>query len=149
MIATYLLLAAGFLLPVASIGLDAALDNAGLPPLFMHHPGGSRMEREIARLTAPLPPRREEVTPVDFFTTWPQRQTPSDLPARLGLIVAVDRPGRHRAPEPEELTTTGQFWAIVDNLGNLNEPCAHCATPEDGEPAHAGCPGCADRKSVV
>ena len=43
----------------------------------------------------------------------------------------------------EELTTTGQFWAIVEGLGNLNEPCAHCATPEDGEPAHAGCPGCA------
>jgi hypothetical protein len=98
-----------------------------------------RTARDIARITAALAAPRRALIPED----WPRRQTPSDLPARAGLVVAVDRPGRHRAPElPEELTTTGQFWRIVDNLGDLWEPCAHCATPEDGEPAHAGCPGC-------
>jgi hypothetical protein len=59
------------------------------------------------------------------------------------LIVGYDRPGRHRAPEPDELSTTGEFWKIVDQIGDLEKPCAHCATPEDGEPAHAGCHGCA------
>lgn len=142
-----LILIAAALIPLGSIVLDMALDNAGQAPLFLHR-RQQNGAAEIARLTAPLPPRREEVTPVDFFDTWPQRQTPSDLPARVGLVVGEDRPGRHRAPEPEEQQArwngySGQFWAIVDGLGDLDKPCTHCATPEDGEPAHVGCPGCA------
>ena len=125
------LLCLAFFLPVGSIARTMYRDEADC-----------QAERDIARITAALAPERESLLPEDFHDTWPQRQTPSDLPPRVGLIVAVDRPGRHRAPEPEELTTTGQFWAIVDTLRQLEQPCAHCATPEDGEPAHAGCPGC-------
>ena len=133
-----LCLCLGLLLPVGSILHSFARDEAD-----------DRTARDIARITAALAPERDSLLPEDFHDTWPQRQTPSDLPPRVGLIVAVDRPGRHRAPEPEELTTTGQFWAIVDTLRQLEQPCAHCATPEDGEPAHAGCPGCSCPCSLV
>ena len=149
-----LCLCLGLLLPVGSILHSFAREEAD-----------DRTARDIARITAALAPERDSLLPEDFHDTWPQRQTPSDLPPRVGLIVAVDRPGRHRAPEPDdELTTTGQkFWAIVDTLRQLEQPCAHCATPEDGEPgeartarsrwtaepAHAGCPGCSCPCSLV
>lgn len=111
----------------------------------------SRAEADIERLSvATLPERREAVLPIDWHETWPPRQTPSDLPARVGLVVGEDRPGRHEvgvAPGTDLQrarwnTPTGQFWVIVEELGDLEQPCAHCATPEEGEPAHAGCPGC-------
>jgi len=133
-----LLLCLAFFLPVGSIVRTISKEEAR-----------AREKRDMDTLTAPLAPERESLLPEDFHDTWPQRQTPSDLPPRVGLIVAVDRPGRHRAPDPEELTTTGQFWAIVDTLRQLEQPCAHCATPEDGEPAHAGCPGCSCPCSLV
>jgi hypothetical protein len=132
----YLLLGVGFVLPVGRIAwLITAEETA------------RRDAAELVRLDfTDLPhPRQSLVSP--HPTAWPQRQTPSDLPPRAVLVVAEDHPmgaqyvGRHRAPGPaEELTTTGQFWTIV---ANLDRPCAHCTTPEDGEPAHAGCPGCA------
>jgi hypothetical protein len=72
-----------------------------------------RTVRDIARLTAAeLPPERDALLPEDWRT-----------------------PLCWTSP-------TGQFWAIVEQLGDLWAPCTHCATPEDGEPAHAGCPGC-------
>ena len=139
---TLALLLAGLLLPLASIGVDLLRDAQDLPPLG--HARARRRQQEVERLTAPLPKARDSLLPEDFYATWPQRQTPSDLPPRMFLVVAADRVGRHRAPEPvEELSTTGQFWAIVEDFGDLTQPCAHCTTPEDGEPAHAGCPGCA------
>lgn len=135
MIVTYLLLAVGFVLPMASIGASMIRDNENC-----------RTEAELAAWAKLFAEERDSLLPEDFHQTWPQRQTPSDLPPRVGLVVAVDRPGpgRHRAAEPkDELTTTGQFWRIVEDFGALEQPCAHCATPEDGEPAHVGCPGCA------
>ena len=70
--------------------------------------------RDIARLTAvTLPPPRDDLLPEDWGT-----------------------PPHWRSP-------TGEFWAIVEQLGDLGKPCVHCTTPEDGEPAHAACPGCA------
>ena len=128
---TTLLLCLAFFLPAGFIARTIYLDEAE-----------DRAVRYHAAWKTDFAPERASLLPEDFHDTWPQRQTPSDLPPRVGLIVAVDRPGRHRAPEPEELSTTGQFWAIVDTLRQLEQPCAHCATPEDGEPAHAGCPGC-------
>jgi len=129
----YLLLGVGFVLPVGRIAALMVRDGAN-----------ARVEADIARILAPLPEERGSLLPEDFYATWPQRQTPSDLPPREFLVVAADRVGGHRAPEPvEELSTTGQFWAIVEDFADLTQPCAHCTTPEDGEPAHAGCPGCA------
>lgn len=135
----------------------------------------TRTENDLARMLAPLPAARESLLPEN----WPQPQRPLDMPARhdtAGLAAyrlrsrvfepAEDEPivvelhvsgGRHRLGEAVGTSAqrarwnspTGQFWAIVDGLGDLNEPCAHCATPEDGEPAHAGCPGCACPCSTV
>lgn len=124
MTAVYLGLLVGFMLPMGSIGRDIWRDEMK-----------AATARDIARITAPLPPARDSLLPLD----WPRRLTPSDLPARVALVVVEDGAGRHRAPDP--VTTTGEFWAIVDNPAN-SWTCAHCATPEDGEPAHVGCPGC-------
>lgn len=141
---TTAILVALFVLPLGSIALDLRRDELDLPPLGLAR--HLRMqEAEFDRLTAPLPEWRESLLPVDWHETWPQRQTPSD-----GLIVGEDRPGRHEVgvaagsleQQARWNSPTGQFWVIVDRLRDLEEPCAHCATPEDGEPAHAGCPGC-------
>lgn len=128
---------------------------------------------EMARLTATLPPARTDLS------DWPERVTPSDLPGigataelaaiplRSRLLVAEPTPvivaelhvsgGRHRLGEALGTqnqqamwnSPTGQFWLIVSDLGDLWEPCSHCAAPEDGEPAHVGCPGCSCPCSLV
>jgi hypothetical protein len=116
---------------------------------------------EVSRLTAELPP----VGPLD----WPMRVTPLALPGIGETEALAAVPGRPRVAEPAMVaelrvaggrhhlgealgtreqqvtwdTPTGQFWLIVDSLGDLEEPCSHCAAPEDGELAHVGCPGCA------
>lgn len=163
MTAVYLCLAAGFFVPAGSIVLDMRRDELDLPPLGY---GRRRVASEIERLTAPLPPARP-LDPAD----WPQPVSPLDLPslgdtealadtvlssrvfepapapAVLGLPAGV---GRHHvgvAPGTDDQrarwnTPTGQFWQIVEALSDLSEPCSHCGAPEDGEPAHAGCPGC-------
>lgn len=150
------------------IVLLEALCLAGLAQLAAadHRVRVSRLfAAEVARLTAELPPVRE--------LDWPARVRPSDLPGighteelaafplRSRVLVAEPAPvvvaqlhvtgGRHHLGEAtgtqEQRATwdspTGQFWLIVDNLGDLEEPCSHCSAPEDGEPAHVGCPGCA------
>jgi hypothetical protein len=113
---TALILCCLLLLPLGSILLDMDRDDAGLDPLFVGR--RRRHEAELARLTAPLPPKRDSLLPI--------------------------RPQVHQPPRvrPAWDTPTGEFWVIVDRISDLEEPCAHCATPEDGEPAHAGCPGC-------
>lgn len=87
---------------------------------------------------------------------FPEPVTPMDLPARDATFVyngpsrVREVPGRHRLGEATGTvaqqawwnTNTGQFFLIVAELGDLDEPCSHCAAPEEGEPAHAGCPGC-------
>jgi hypothetical protein len=123
-----------------------------------------RLAAELTRLSADLPPARAVLD-------WPEPLSPLDLPG-IGhtealadvalssrIFEAAPEPlvvglavtgGRHHlgvAPgtEAQRLrwnSPTGQFWAIVDDLGDLWEPCSHCAAPEDGEQAHAGCPGC-------
>lgn len=116
-----------------------------IPAQFAYDNATCRTERELAAWEQAFAEARDSLLPEDFFQAWPQRQTPSDMPARRGVVVAEDRPGRHRPPEPprDELTNTGQFWLIVDGFTDLTQPCSHCAAPEDGEPAHVGCPGCA------
>jgi hypothetical protein len=164
---TYLLLAAGFLAVPFSIGVDIWSDNRGLPPLG--YARALHRQSELARLTAPLPAPRASLLPLEL--DWPRPLSPLDLPgightAELAAVqlssrvfVAEDVPivvqlaveGRHHigvAPGTREQrarwnTPTGQFWAIVEDLRDLDEPCSHCTTPEDGEPAHAACPGCA------
>jgi hypothetical protein len=154
-----------FVWPVRSIGWTMYRD--AVPKLDKRS--------ELERLTAPLPEVRESLLPVDWRDTWPQRQTPSDLPARHAtaeleayplaprvrtatvLAVAEITEGRHHigvAPGTELQrqrwnSPTGQFWIIVGDIADLDQPCAHCAAPEDGEPAHAGCPGCSCPCSLV
>lgn len=156
----YLLLAVGFVLPTGSIGFDMLRE-------MIRDAAGIRTERDIARLTGPLPPARLSLLPED----WPQPLSPLDLPGightaelaavelRSRVFVAEPEPivarlavlgGRHRAGEAPGTVAqraawnspTGQFWVIVDRLRDLEDPCSHCAAPEDGEPAHVGCPGC-------
>ncbi len=136
-----LLLCLGFFLPIGSLGLDMIRDNATC-----------QAERDIRRIRAAWQEAesRTKLLPEDFFSTWPERLTPSDLPGRLGLVVGSDT-GRHHIGNAIGTATqralwnspTGQFWAIVENLTDLTEPCAHCTTPEEHERAHVGCPGCA------
>jgi hypothetical protein len=97
-------------------------------------------------LDDPLPHARQSLMPM--------RQSPSDLPDRwdtAGLAaVELGSRARHRLGEAVGTdaqrarwnTPTGQFWLIVEALGDLDEPCSHCAAPEEGERPHAGCPGC-------
>jgi len=107
---TALLLCLAFFLPVGSIARTMYRDEADC-----------QAERDIARITAALAPERDSLLPEDFHDTWPQRQTPSDLPPRVGLIVAVDRPGRHAVgtavgtTEQQALwnSPTGQFNTLV------------------------------------
>lgn len=151
---TVLILCLLFPLPLISIARDLHRDRAS-----------EHAEAEIARLTAELPPARADLS------EWPAPLSPLDLPgigateqlAATELSSRVFRAepapivaelhvggGRHRAgvatgtaeQQARWNTSTGQFWQIVDGLGDLWEPCTHCTTPEDGEPAHAGCPGC-------
>lgn len=104
--------------------------------------------KDLQRLTDPLPAPRQNLT-------YPLPVSPMDLPARwdtraLASVELASR-ARHRIGEAPGTvaqrarwnTPTGQFWLIVEQLGDLEEPCSHCAAPEDGERAHAGCPGCA------
>jgi len=161
----YALLAVGFCAVPISITVDFWSDNKGLPPLG--YTRTRRRQQELERLTAPLPEARTSLLPTD----WPQPVTPLDLPGigHTAELAAVQLSSRVFAPEPAPVVVelvvlegrhrvgvapgtqaqrarwnspTGQFWAIVEDL-DLDEPCTHCAAPEDGEPAHAGCPGCA------
>lgn len=130
-----------------------------------------RLALELVRLSADLPPARAVLD-------WPEPLSPLDLPgightealadvalssrifeaAPEPLVVGLAAAGgRHHisvAPgtEAQRLrwnSPTGQFWAIVDGLGDLWEPCTHCAAPEVGERAHVGCPGCSCPCSLV
>lgn len=145
------------LLPTGSIGWDIWSDEMA-----------DRTARDLARLSVGSLPAARSLNPDD----WPKPLSPLDLPsigdtsalaaAQLAPRVVVAAPvpvvaelrvggGRHRlgaVPGTERQqaswdTPTGQFWLIVDGIGDLTEPCSHCAAPEDGEPAHVGCPGCA------
>lgn len=155
---TYLLLGVGFFLTTGNIGWTLRRDVLN-----------ERTEADLRRLTVPLPERRESIASPEPHE-WPQRLTPSDLPgigytdelaavelqsrvflaAPAPVAVQVGDTGRHHigvAPGTSSQqarwnSNTGQFWLIVEGLGDLDEPCTHCATPEDGEPAHVGCPGC-------
>lgn len=136
MILTYLSLGLGFVLPYGSIAWDMARDYASV-----------RDGLDIARITAPLPARRRDLS------QWPAPLSPLDLPG-IGHTAELDSRARYRGRHrigtavgaPAQVarwnSPTGQFWLIVDQLGDLSVPCAHCVSPEDGEPAHAGCPGC-------
>lgn len=154
---TALILCALFPWPLLSIARDLHRDR-----LTELH------EQEVARLTAELPPARadlsdwpERITPTDLPGIGHTAELAAmPLGSRLQLV-AEPAPvvvaqlhvtgGRHHLGEAlgtqvQQVawnTATGQFWLIVDGLGDLSEPCSHCAAPEDGEPAHAGCPGCA------
>jgi hypothetical protein len=110
----------------------------------------SRAEADIARILAPLPEERGSLLPEDFYATWTQRQTPSDLPPRMFVFVE-DRPrvGRHRAPEPvEELTTTGEFRTLVaagwtdEERASLSQEwwCLSCLANEHGDCDRCACP---------
>lgn len=149
MTALYLCLV--FLLPPFSIWRDMARDNAT-----------TRTEQDIARITAPLPDERRDLS------DWPVALSPLDLPGigDTDVLAAIAEDtqfaaqpvppvaelggGKHRlgvAPGTDTQrmlwnSPTGQFWLIVDNIGDLWDPCSHCSSPEDGEPAHVGCPGC-------
>lgn len=106
--------------------------------------------KDLKRLSAPLPEPRTNLA-------FPSPVTAMDLPARWDTqaTAAVAAPsrlrvGRHRVGEARGTETqrqrwnspTGQFWLIVDAMGDLEEPCSHCSAPEDKERPHAGCPGC-------
>lgn len=105
--------------------------------------------KDLLRLTEPLPPPRQRLA-------FPEPVSPMDLPARwdtqaLASVELVNSRARHRIGEAPGTvaqrarwnTPTGQFWLIVEQLGDLEEPCSHCAAPEDGERPHVLCPGCA------
>jgi len=106
---------------------------------------------DLRRLTVPLPEPRmnlafpSPVTPMDLPARWDTQATAAlAAPSRLRAL------GRHRVGEAPGTDTqrqrwnspTGQFWLIVDALGDLEEPCSHCSAPEDKERPHVGCPGC-------
>lgn len=130
-----IVLAAVALIPLATI-VQYLLDDAA-------------EAKDVRRLTEPLPEPRQNLA-------FPLPVTPMDLPARDAIFTyqgpsrVRERAGRHRigvaiGRETQRArwnTDTGQFWLIVADMGDLDEPCSHCAAPEDGEPAHAGCPGC-------
>jgi hypothetical protein len=84
-------------------------------------------ERELTRHTA-LPEARESLLPEDWSTSWPRRVTPSDLPARVGLVIAEDGAGRHRAveptPEPALVTPTDNFNIVVAKNWTAEEVAA-------------------------
>jgi len=142
MIATLapLILSGLALLPLGSIALDFARDEQAC-----------RMEKETERLTAALPPPRVVLTPVE--------ETPPVVVPIVAGLVPVPAPavaelggelgGRlgyaEGTTEQQErwASPTGEFWLIAARNPDLSEPCSHCAAPEEGEPAHAGCPGCA------
>lgn len=131
---TVLYLLLGLLLPLGSIARD-----------ILRVEIADATARELRRLDfSHLPPARDNLLPLD----WPRRQTPSDLPGigateELAAVELAPRVWRHVTwDRPAWDTPTGQFWAIVEFNRDLERPCAHCATPEEGEPAHAGCPGC-------
>ena len=77
-----------------------------------------------------------------------------DAPPVVELRVGA---GRHRIGEAPGTETqqarwnspTGQFWLIVEALGDLDEPCSRCSAPERPQLAHVGCPGCSCPCGVV
>lgn len=119
MTTVYLLLALGFFAPVGWFAQIIRREELGLCQWR-----ADRIAVEIARLSAPLPEARESLLPLP-----PVRQRPR--------------------VRPQWDTPTDQFWVIVANLADLDEPCAHCVAPEDGERPHLGCPGCSCPCSVV
>ena len=135
-----LILAVAALFPLGSIALDFARDEHAC-----------RMEKETERLTAALPPPRTMLTPVEETPPVVVPIVPGLVPAPAPVVAELGGGGRHRlgyaegtaAQQARWNTPTGQFWQIVDELGDLGQPCSHCTDPEEGEPAHAGCPGCA------
>lgn len=100
----------------------------------------------------------------DLAGGWPQRLTRMDLPsiwdpegrthlraAETPIVIELHiGGGRHRLGEAPGTdaqraswnSDTYQFWALIEFNAALDEPCSHCSAPEDGEPPHAGCPGC-------
>jgi len=133
---TALILCVLFLLPTGGIVHAMMRDNATC-----------RAEAEDKRLRGWLAPARHSLLPIDFYDAWPQRQTPSDLPARVGLIVGEDRPGRHRAPEPDD-TPTGQFNTLVGATWTQEEQatlsrewwCASCLVDHRDCAGGCACP---------
>lgn len=109
---------------------------------------------DLPRLAATFAPADPRDAMPPLSDDLPRRLSPSDLPARWdtdGLAATeLGSRARHRLGEARGTvaqqarwnTPTGQFWLIVEQLGDLDEPCSHCAAPEDGERPHAGCPGC-------
>jgi hypothetical protein len=129
------------LIPLGSIPLQLHLDTRRAWAAEMETWHGADVEA--------LPAPRVDLT-------FPLPVSPMDLPARwdtqaLASVELVNSRARHRIGEAPGTvaqrarwnTPTGQFWLIVEQLGDLEEPCSHCAAPEDGERPHAGCPGCA------
>lgn len=133
------------LIPLGSIPLQLHLDTRRAWAAEMETWHGADVEA--------LPEPRVDLA-------FPVPVSPMDLPARdatftyQGPSRVREVVGRHRlggeagapgtvAQRARWNTPTGQFWLIVEQLGDLEEPCSHCAAPEDGERPHAGCPGCA------
>jgi hypothetical protein len=129
------------LIPLGSIPLQLHLDTRRAWAAEMETWHGANVEA--------LPAPRVDLA-------YPLPVSPMDLPARwdtqaLASVELVNSRARHRIGEAPGTaaqrarwnTPTGQFWLIVEQLGDLEEPCSHCAAPEDGERPHAGCPGCA------
>lgn len=145
--------------PILAAFILAPLALIPLATLVQHLRDDAAEAMDLLRLTARLPPPRQNLA-----SEWPRPLTAMDLPslwdpAGRKHLRAAEAPfivelhiggGRHRVGEAPGTdaqrlhwnSPTGQFWAIVEQLGDLDEPCSHCAAPEDGERAHAGCPGC-------
>lgn len=60
------------------------------------------------------------------------RERSNDMTEPAAIVHGEDIPFMQSHPEGERR-----------RCPTCEEPCTHCADPEDGEPAHAGCPGCA------
>ena len=92
---------------------------------------------------AAMAPRILHVTPVPVVAELGEATIDlTELAQRIGRHAIGVAPGT-AAQQARWNSPTGQFWQIVDELGDLGQPCSHCTDPEEGEPAHAGCPGCA------
>jgi len=145
MIATLapLILSAVALLPLGSIAVDFARENHAC-----------RMELEATRITdwlAALPPPRTTLTPVEETPPVVVPIVAGLVPVPAPVVAELGGGGRHRFGQAVGTTKqrarwdspTGQFWLIVANNADLEEPCSHCADPEDWERPHEKCPGCA------
>lgn len=141
----------------SSLSLTAAA-LVGAIPLQLHLDTRSSWAAEMETWHSPglvdeLPHR----TPVQPHDGERVDEPSTELVERLLTGLRQWDAGRHRlgeAPGTETQrawwnTNTGQFFLIVADLGDLHEPCSHCAAPEDGERPHASCPGCACPCSVA